>query len=317
MLAHKTPKHLNYLYYLYFMLIIPQKSYFITTFTRLCYNLTIKKGLIGMRKSILFLILFSIVSYAKPLNAIAMSVNGMAITTAEIKAVERLYKVSNKKAIDMLIMDRVQQSALKDIPVDDSEVNDRILIIAEQNGITVDKMKKVLTSQGTKWQKYKDRIKMAIKKEKFFRQKIAPNMNPPSNTTLKRYYEKNKKTLLLPTTINVIEYSTKDKETIDNFLKTKSKKGIKSKKTKLYTKKLDESMLNLLMRTQNGAYTRPMNAGDRYIIYKVLSKSGKRVMSFNEAKPLLIGMYQRDQRSKKLKEYFTQQKLKAKIKKLR
>jgi phage anti-repressor protein len=71
------------------------------------------------------------------------------------------------------------------------------------------------------------------------------------------------------------------------------------------------------MRTQSGAYTRPMNAGDRYVIYKVLSKSGKRSMSLDEAKPLLVGMYQRDQRAKKLKDYFSQQKLKAKIKKLR
>ena len=270
-----------------------------------------------MIKNILFVVLLSIISYAKAFNAVAMSVNGLAITTAEIQAVQKQYRVSKDKAIDMLVMDRVQQSVLKDIPVDDSEVNDRISIIAEQNGISVDKMKKVLASQGTNWQKYKARIKTAIKKEKFFRQKIAPSMNPPSESTLKRYYNKNKKTLLLPTTINVIEYSAKDKDKIDDFLKTKSKKGIKSKKTKLYTKNLDESMLNLLMRTQNGAYTRPMNAGDRYIIYKVLSKSGKRAMSFEEAKPLLAGMYQRDQRTKKLKEYFAQQKLKAKIKKLR
>ena len=108
-----------------------------------------------MIKGILFVVLFSIISYAKPLNAIAMSVNGLAITTAEIKAVQKQYRVSKDKAIDMLVMDRVQQSVLKNIPIDDSEVNDRISIIAEQNGISVDKMKKVLASQGTNWQKYK------------------------------------------------------------------------------------------------------------------------------------------------------------------
>jgi parvulin-like peptidyl-prolyl isomerase len=270
-----------------------------------------------MKKSILFLLLFSAMGYTKTLNAIAMSVNGIGITTAEIKAVQKQYKVPKDKAIDMLVMDRIQQSALKDITVDDSEINERISMIAKQNGISVDKMKKVLISQGTKWQKYKDRIKMAIKKDKFFRQEIAPNIKRPNDAILKEYYQKNKQLLFMPTSISVIEYSAKNEKTMNNFLKTKNKQGIKSKKKRLYTKQLDKSMLNILLRTQNGAYTHSMNAGDRYIVYKVLSQNGKRTMSFEEAKPLLFGMYQRDQKDKRLKEYFAQQKLNAKIKKLR
>ena len=270
-----------------------------------------------MRKVIFIISILSVLIQAKPMNAVALSVNGLAITTAEISAVQRLYHVPKDKAIDMLILDRVQQSALKDIQVSDDEVNDKISMIAQQNGISVDKMRKVLASQGTSWQKYKTRIKTAIKKSKFFRQKIAQELSPPSEATLKRYYEKNKKSLFIPSTIKVIEYSSKDKKDINNFLKNKIRKNISSKNKTLYTKDMDEAMLNLLMRTQSGAYTKIMNAGDRYIMYKVVSKSGKRVMPYESAKPVLAGMYQRDQEKKLLTEYFKKQKLKAKIKKLR
>ena len=58
-----------------------------------------------MIKNILFVVLFSIISYAKAFNAVAMSVNGLAITTAEIQAVQKQYRVSKDKAIDMLVMD--------------------------------------------------------------------------------------------------------------------------------------------------------------------------------------------------------------------
>jgi len=270
-----------------------------------------------MKKAIFLLFVMTLFANAKMINSVAMSVNGLAITTAEIKAVQKQFRVPKNKAIDMLIMDRVQQSALKDITVLESEVKERISLIASQNNISVEKMKKVLASQGTKWYKYKERIKTVIKKDKFFRDKIAQQMTPPSETQLKNYYTKNKKVLTMPTRINVIEYSSSSKEALDKFLKTKAKKGIKSIKKKLYTKNLEESMFSLLMRTQNGAYTRPMNAGDRYVVYKVLSKQGKKTMPFELAKPILGRMYQRDQQQKLLAEYFAKEKLKAKIKKLR
>ena len=270
-----------------------------------------------MKKVIFILFIMTICVNAKVINGVAMSVNGLAITTAEIKAVQKQFSVDKSKAIDMLVMDRVQQSVLKNISVPDSEVNERISLIAQQNNISVDKMKKVLSSQGTKWHKYKERIRNMIKKDKFFRTKIAQQMTPPSESELKSYYAKNKKSLNMPMVINVIEYTSPSKDALDKFLKTKAKNGIKSIKKKLYTKNLEESMFSLLMRTQDGAYTRPMNAGDKYIMYKVLSKQGKATMPFELAKPILGRMYQRDQQQKLLKEYFEKEKLKAKIKKLR
>ena len=270
-----------------------------------------------MKKAIFLLLIMIIFSNAKMINSVAMSVNGLAITTAEIKAVQKQFRVDKSKAIDMLVMDRIQQSALKNISVPDSEVNERIELIASQNNISVAKMKEVLASQGTKWSKYKERIRTAIKKDKFFRQKIAQDIVPPSLTQLKSYYNKNKKMLTMPTVISVVEYSSKSKDALDKFLKTKAKKGIKSNKKKLYTKNLEESMFSLLMHTQDGAYTRPMNTGDKYVMYKVLSKQGKKTMPFELAKPILGRMYQRDQQQKLLAEYFAKEKLKAKIKKLR
>jgi parvulin-like peptidyl-prolyl isomerase len=211
-------------------------------------------------------------------------------------------------------MDRVQQSAMKDIPVTNAEVQERLSLIAKQNNITLSKMKSVLKSQGVRWSKYQDKIRNVIKKDKFFRMKIAQDITPPSKTELKKLYDKTKKTLFIPSSISVVEYKSKNQKSLQEAIKAKK---IKGKWKRLYTKDLEPSMLNILMRTPNGGYTQPMNAGGEYIAYKVVSKSGKRAMSFELAQPILSRMYQREQQDKLLKEYFAKEKLKAKIKKLR
>jgi len=143
-----------------------------------------------MKKTIFMLFAIGVFANAQMINSVAMSVNGLAITTAEIKAVQKQFRVDRAKAIDMLVMDRVQQSALKDVTVLDSEINERISLIASQNNLSIKKMKDILATQGTKWHKYKERIKTTIKKDKFFREHIVQDMMPPSETQLKRYYQK-------------------------------------------------------------------------------------------------------------------------------
>ena len=50
------------------------------------------------------------------------------------------------------------------------------------------------------------------------------------------------------------------------------------------TKDLNPALLGSILQTQDGSYTRPFNAGDRYISYKVVSKNGKVTMPFDAAK---------------------------------
>jgi len=270
-----------------------------------------------MKRIFLLLFVIGIVSNAKMINAVAMSVNGLAITTAEIKAVSKQYHVDKKTAQEMLILDRVQQSVLKNITVDESQVQERLNMIAAQNNISVQKMKKILKTQGVSWEKYKKKIENSIKKQKLFAQQIAPNIAPPSQQKLKQIYKNNQALLKVPSVITVIEYSSKDRDKLLKALKDKSFKSVKSKKKKLYTKKLDKSMNRMLVSLGIGRYSEVLSNGNEYIVYKVISKSGSRIMSFDEASSMLNGIYMQEQQEKLLKEYFAKEKLKAKIKKLR
>ena len=101
------------------------------------------------------------------------------------------------------------------------------------------------------------------------------------------------------------------------FLQTKNAKGIKSRSVTKSTKDLNPTLLGSILQTQNGAFTRPFNAGDRYISYKVLSKQGKVNMPFEAAKGAVAAKWRQQQQGKALKDYFEKIKTSADIQILR
>ena len=254
---------------------------------------------------------------AEMVDGIAMIVNGEAVTTSEIRAVQRQMGVSKKQAVDLLVQDRLQKSAMKKITIPESDIDAKIAQIAAQNNLTVPKMQKLLKQQGTSWNKYRKSIKESLKKQKFFREKVAATMRKPSEDELKIFYENHKKDFIIPTSISMIEYSASSEEALKNFLQTKKKKGVKSRSVKKSTSNLNSALLGTILQTQDGSFTRPFNAGDRYISYKVISKNGQRSMSFEDAKSAVAGRWRQEQQGRALKDYFEKLKTNADIKVIR
>ena len=292
------------------------------TFTPLCYNYREyhkKLERLLMNKLILIgcVMLFSF-AQAKMVDGIAMIVNGEAVTTSEISAVQRQMGVSKKQAVDLLVQDRLQKSAMKKISIPESDIDAKIAQIAAQNNLTIPKMQKVLKQQGTSWTKYRKSIKESLKKQKFYKEKVAATLTKPSEDELKIFYENHKKEFIIPTSISMIEYSASTEEALKKFLETKKKgRGVKSRSVKKSTSNLNSSLLGTLLQTQNGSFTRPFNAGDRFITYKIISKNGQRAMAFEDAKGAVAGRWRQQQQGKALKDYFEKMKTNADIRIIR
>jgi len=255
---------------------------------------------------------------AKMVDGIAMVVNGEAVTTSEIRAVQQQMGLSKKQAIDLLVQDRLQKSAMKKISIPESDIDAKIAQIAAQNNLTVPKMQKLLKQQGTSWSKYRKSIKESLKKQKFYREKVAATLPKPSEDELKLFYENHKKDFIIPTSVSMIEYSAPSEKAMKDFLRTKKKgRGIKSRSVKKNTSTLNSALLGTILQTQNGSFTRPFNAGDRYITYKVLSKNGQKSMSFEDAKGAVAGRWRQQQQGKALKDYFEKMKTNADIRVIR
>lgn len=256
-------------------------------------------------------------SPAKVMDAIALIVEGEAVTTAEIRTVKTQFNVNKQKAIEILIQDRLQTTAMKDILIDEDKIDQKIKEIALQNSVTVPKMRKILKSQGTEWFKYRSSIRDALKKEQFFQTKVIASIPEPTKEELKVFYKNNKKDFLFPKYINLIEYAAKTEKRINIFIKTGKKSKIKSKRIKKLTKKTDSALLSILLSTQNGGFTRVINTGNQYIVYKVISKSGKTHMPFESAQGAVANKWKRKQQNKALEDYFGKLRTRADVQILR
>ncbi len=254
---------------------------------------------------------------AQIVDAIALIVNGQPITTTEIKTLQRKAHIPKQKAIDLLIQDRLQKAAMKDITVPESDVDAEIERIAKMNNISVPKMQKILKQQGTSWTKYRKTIKDGLRQREFFRQTVSKNIPTPTEDELKIFYSKHKKEFNIPSAISVVEYAAPTEAKIKQFLKTKSTKGIKSKSLVKKTKGMNPAMLSTLLQTPNGSYTAPINAGDRWVVYKVKNKSGRTQMPFETAKGAVASRWRQQQQSKALKDYFKKMRTEANIQYLR
>lgn len=271
-----------------------------------------------MKKLILlgFITLLTL-SQAKMVDAIAIIVEGEPITTAEIHAVQRQMQVSKEQATDLLIQDRLQKSAMKDVQIDEADVDAKIAGIAAQNNLTIPKMQKILKEQGTTWNNYRSSVKEAMKKEKFFQENVVSSIPAPSEDELKLFYRNHQDEFTIPASVSMIEYSAPSEESMKKFLQTKKPKGVKNRSVTKSTKDLNPSLLGSILQTQDGSFTRPFNAGDKYISYKVLSKKGKVNMSFEAAQGAVAAKWRQQQQSKALKDYFEKIKTNADIQILR
>lgn len=273
-----------------------------------------------MNKTLLHLIVLITLSIslpAKMLDGIAIIVEGEAVTTAEIRAVKTQLGVSKEKAIDLLIQDRLQKSAMKNINIPEEAIDKKVAQIAAQNNVTIPKMQKILKSEGTTWVKYRENIRDALKKEKFYQEQVVATTPTPIEDELKLFYTNHKKEFTVPTTIAMIEYSAKTKANMEKFLRTHKSALVKAKKSTKSIKNIASGLLPMLLQTPNGGYTAPINAGDRYIAYKVLSKRGTTSMPFEAAKGAVEAKWRQAQQGQALKDYFEKLRTRADIQILR
>lgn len=256
-------------------------------------------------------------THAQMVDAIAIVVEGEPITTAEIRAIQTQMSVSKKEAENLLIQDRLQKSAMKDIAIDEASIDSKIMGIAAQNNLTVPKMQKILKEQGTSWSTYRKSIRDAMKKEKFFQENVINTISEPTDDELKLYYTNHKDAFIAPKDVNLIEYSASSEQKMKDFLQTKNTKYVKSKSVTKSVQSLNPTLVGTILSTQDGSYTRPFNAGDRYISYKVVSKTGQIAMPFESAQGAVTARWKKQQQSKALKDYFEKLKTNADVQYIR
>lgn len=273
-----------------------------------------------MMKKILILLLVCSVTMlsAKMVDGIAMVVENEPVTLSEITAVQQGMQVSREQAIEILIQDRLQKSAMNAIVVTEKEVDDKVSQIAATNKVSMEQMQQILKEQNVSWAAYRENIKTELKKQKFFQEQVSASIPNPTDDELKIFYSNNVSLFSLPQTIHMVEYKAKTKKMMQMFLQNPlGTSGVTSKVLVKKPSEVSPSLLPLLLQTKEGSVTPPVNAGDSYVIYFVQAKKGVQAIDFETAKPNVLAQWREQQKERALKDYFEKLRTRATIEMIR
>ena len=276
-------------------------------------------------RNILLLLIFTLIEVqAQIIDAIAIDVDGEPITTVEIQAVQSKFNMSKKAAIEALIKDRLEKSAIEKakITVSAEDIDAKIEQIASARRMSIEKMKKVLTKRGLTWEGYKKQLEMEIKKEKFFAKNIASTISRPTEEELRVYYQthKDKFSSDTPTTqISLIAYasnsSMKLQEAIQNPMKIVD--GVQQKRMLISSRDINPKLFSIINQTPEGSFTKPINTGRGFVAYFIKSKSNQEDVGFEMVKNSVMMAWLQEERIKASKNFLNKLKNNANIRIIR
>jgi len=274
-----------------------------------------------MIKKLLVLGLFVSLGFSRMIGGVAIVVDGLPITTFEIKDFAQKNHISIDDAVNALIQQKLaeEEIARLGITVSQREVEDALAELAKRNHMDLETFKKQVRAQGKTIYELKQDIANDIKKEKLYQKILMGKISKPTDEDLKRIYEQHYDEFNMPTKVDVIQYVSTDKERLLTKLRTPAFpiEGVAEGKTSLPLNAIPPNLAKTLIKTKVGQVTPIMSiGGGRYVAFKVLKKHNKNV-SFEEVKPKLQMAYLAERRQAKLIEYFEKKKAEATIKVIR
>jgi parvulin-like peptidyl-prolyl isomerase len=275
-----------------------------------------------MKKLLPFLLFSLITTQAQVIDAVAIDVEGEAITTLEIQAVQQKMNMSQQAAVEALIKDRLEKSALKkaNIHVSQEEIQAKVQTIATSKGMSQAQMQDVLAKKGLTWDSYIEQLSIEMKKERFFREHIVASITPPSESELETYYNTHKEQFSsVPTQMSLVVYGAptveKLKEAIANPMKPVD--GVQKKNILASSTEMSPQLLQLIQKTPANSFTPPVNTGKGVIAYFVKSKGTQGEVGFQSVKNAVTNMWMQEQRVQAGQDFFNKLKSNANIRVIR
>ena len=273
-------------------------------------------------KKILPFLLFALISVeAQVLDAIAIDVEGEAITTLEIQAVQEKMNMSKQAAVEALIKDRLEKSAIEKagISISDAEIQAKVNSIAKSKGLSQEKMKAILVQKGLTWESYIEQLSTGMKKERFFQEHILATIERPSDDELETFYNTHRSEFSnAPRQMSLVSYSSSSVESLKSAIGNPIKPvdGVKKENILASSNEMSPALLKLIDSTTVNSFTAPVNTGQGFVSYFVKSK-GNGQGGFSAVKNAVAARWTQEQRVQAAQDFFNKLKSNANIRVIR
>ena len=273
-------------------------------------------------KRVLFTILATFtISNAEILNGLALTVNDEPITINDIN--ERM-ALTNLKKVDAVgsIVDEIlykQELEKQNINVDIFEVNEYLEKIAASNGMDLYAFKSILRQKNKNFEEFEAQTKQELLKRKLADKLVRGNLAIATEEDLKIYYDNNQNMFTTASSIEVTQYTSKNKKALIAIAQNPMAifEEVSKADFVLEQDKLNPQLKFLLNDTKNGTFTPVFTADRNFVMFFVKNKDGVTTLKFEEVKDKIFNSLMTEREQKFLKEYFEKLKLTADIKVIR
>ncbi len=268
-----------------------------------------------MKKVLFAVSLMMITLNAEVVDKIVATVNNIPVTSYEVQKLASNLKISNDKALQYLLDQKIIQSEVKKrgIEVDDFEIENAMEKIAKRNGLSLFEFKNILMQKG-QFDKLKKRIKDDLLKQKLFNQIVQIKLHV-SPDEIKTYYDNHKDEFTVFNTIQVTKYSANTKDELQKIQKNPLFGSNVKSDTSVYSyKDLPLGLIFLFKQTPVNEFTPILHDGLGYSMYYINSKNGNVILSYEKVKNGIANKLVAQKREMILKDYFNKLKNKAYIK---
>lgn len=266
-----------------------------------------------------FTLLLSSLLSATVYDGVAIVVKDKAITLYEIKQTMKEAHVDAKKAVDILIRQKLEAFEIKKrkITVSSSEVYDDIKKMASRNHMNIsDFYDAVRDSNGLSSTELKKKIKQKLLSQKLYQAIAYSSLSEPSEEEIQEYYDLHKESFKHPSAFSVIIYNSNNR----NKLQTKVDNpmfyspDIQTNEQVLPYARISPELASLLEKTPVDTFTNviPNGKGGFMSFYIKEIKSAKEG-GLKSVRTQIINSIMANQREQVLSDYFARLKNNADI----
>ena len=269
-------------------------------------------------KRLAFTLLFSSsLAFAGLVNGISVVVDNEPITLYEIHKISQQLKVDKRKALDLLVQQRLEESQIKKLGITTNtfEIDARIENLATQNGITPYEFTQLLQSKKIDIKDYRLEIERKIKQEKLFQRIFADKVDPVDNAEIKRYYDANQAEFTQADAFDVTSYKAKDKNSLEKIIASPMSviPDVTLTQETLEQSKLNPKIVYFLNQTKTGEFTPILTMQEGAIMYLVNAKRNPKILPFEQVQKAIEGRLNDEKRQEAITNYFEKLKAKANI----
>lgn len=253
----------------------------------------------------------------KVVGGISLLVNGSPITLYQIQEEQEKSKVSKAQARDRLIAERIKNQEIErlKIHVDDDKLDQEMAMMAQQQGMDLDRFKQMLMAEGH-YKLYRDQLKEHLEMQELLRNILLTNVDTSSETKMREYYNKHKEQFSIPTEIETVRYTSTNQEDLERAMSNPNLEvpGVSKANEKIEMKTLNPQIAQVFISHEEGSFTPIMNGGGgQFITFYIKEKKGKNEVSFSQAKQFIAQKLVEESKDKILEEHFEKLRVKSRI----